>query len=204
MNDPQTPQAPGLRERVSAAMASVREDIVHTLAYREGHLRAVDVVDHDTAGWYGVIDATELAARGYHVAPNELAFPVPADSPSWHEAEVSGDGALFRFFAREAWLVLPETFAGAGQLSVRAPFAVNGEALESLRVAVDDVEPVEVTRGADESGEVAITLAFADLPPRAVLRVSSGVTLVPARAIPGNTDERLLSVAIKRPEWMPA
>lgn len=190
--------SPTLQARVARTLAALREEIVAVVAEGDRHLRAVPVTEHDRSGWYGIAQAHELAAMGYPVSRLELEYPVPAECPWWHDAEVDGrDGRLFRFFARNAWLVL--SFAGRGRLEVVVPHGLNGAAMDSLRVLLNGVERV-ASRSFDRHGRRVLRFN-ARFTPGDVLRFECDVADVPAHLYPAASDARLLSVAIARPTW---
>jgi hypothetical protein len=191
-----------LQQLVSESDAQLRWQLVDRATQPPVSMRAGATAEHRQPGWYAAREPGDLAAMGYPVLGWDLEFPAPAACATWHEAEFDAErGLVYRFFVRSAWLSLTPP-AGATGLRVRVLFGLHGQAIRETEVYVDDV-PVTY-RGeveADGCKVLNIGLAVGATYPIAV-RLDCGYSGVPSRLFPGATDERLLSAAVARPEWL--
>ena len=191
-----------LQQLASESDARLRGQLVVCATQPPVSMRAGGAVEHRQPGWYAARESGDLAAIGYSVLGWDLEFPAPAACPTWHEAEFDLQRGLFyRFFVRRAWLSLTPP-VGATGLRVQVLFGLHEQAIRETQVYVNDV-PV-MYRGeveADGSKVLDFLLTFGKTYPM-IVRLDCEHAGVPSRLFPGATDERLLSAAVGRPEWL--
>lgn len=182
-----------LKELISLSDENLRAELVRATVRATGSLRASGKDEHNFPGWYTARTEAEIAAMGVPVCAENLAFPVPAQSPTWHNAEQDCDtGLIFRFFATTASLQL-ERPKGANTVQFHVLFGLTAEATLATEAECEGAE-VQAQGG-------TITIRFTDEEPVKTVHFRCPVTGVPAKVHPGTTDERLLSAAISAPQW---
>jgi hypothetical protein len=191
-----------LRKLVTESDAQLRRQLVDRAIQPPVSMRVGGTAAHRQPGWYTAREPRDLAAMGFPVLGWDLEFPAPASCPSWHAAEFDAQrGLVYRFFVRSAWLSLTPP-AGATGLRVRVLFGIHAQAIRETMVHVDDAPafyPEEIE--ADGCRALDIRLDFGASAPVTV-RLDCAHSGVPSRLFRGATDERLLSAAVARPEWL--
>lgn len=188
----ETESVAALRARVRQVDQELREATV-SAALEVGTLRAVEQGIHAKPGWYTGMSTVDLHAAGYRVREEELLFPVPASSSTWHSAEIdAATGQAFRFFARHAHLEIETT---GRPVTLRILFGVTPDAIAATEASCPEAEvSYRQTPGGRE-----IILTPAPGAVRMTVSLICPIAVIPAKSVPGSTDQRFLSVAIAAP-----
>lgn len=187
-----------LKDLIRASDESLRAELVDGTTRATGSLRASGRDEHNLPGWYSARTEADIAAMGFPVRQANLAFPVPPESSTWHDAETDRDsGLVFRFFAGTASLSI-ERPQGVDAIQFRVMFGLTPEAILATEALCEGAE-VTATGG---TGDRTITIRFTDNEAVKAVRFRCPVIGVPAKTHPGATDERLLSAAIAAPTWV--
>lgn len=118
-----------LQELIRSSDENLRAELVRTTTTHTGSLRASGRDEHNLPGWYSARSESDIAAMGFPVHGHNLAFPVPPESPTWHNAEKDPrTGLIFRFFATAASLTI-ERPAGADAVRFHVMFGLTPEAI---------------------------------------------------------------------------
>jgi len=191
-----------LRQLTTETDARLRKQLVDRATGPSVTLRAGGPVPHRNLDWYKARESVELAAEGFPIAVWELDFPAPASSPSWHAAEFDAKRSMvFRFFVRNAWLSMTPPSDAIG-LRFRVLFGIHAQAVAET---VINVEGATIEFAAERNGDGCrlFDIHFALTSPTPLtIRLACAHAGIPACLYAGSTDDRLLSAAIAKPEWL--